>query len=118
MDDEDRPLPAAGPDVTAQKRVRGVFALMRSGHGEKAGRLVHHDDVPVFVHDLEPSLQYGREAAPYFQNVTRLNGMAGDAADFAVEVHPALLQHLSQRPAGRSWHRDSEGFENDGLGGG
>jgi hypothetical protein len=44
--------------------------------------------------------------------------MAGDAADFAVEVHPVLLQHLSQRPAGRSWHRDSEGFENDGLGGG
>jgi len=82
--------------VTAQECMRGVFVLVRRSHGQEAGRFVYDDHVPVFVHNLETSLQCGGETASNFQNIARPDGMACDTADFTVEAHTALLQHLPQ----------------------
>jgi hypothetical protein len=99
MDDEDRPLTAAGLSTAAEKGVCRIFGFVGSGHREEPVRLVDDDNIPVLVNDFEPSCEQGWQAAADFQNITGTDGLLREAADLAIEAYTALLKHLPQGPA-------------------
>ena len=94
-------LQAQGVVLDAPQRRVLIVDPGRRGHGQEAGRLVHDEDVLVFVKDAERAAGAREGLAVRVEGDTRALGdlAARLAHPRAVDAHLSLLDHLPRLPA-------------------
>src|SRR5262249_10751824 len=111
VDDEEAAPRQLGVHVVEEQAVDVRFALAGGGDGEKAGRLVDHEEIVVLVDQTERGWERHGAMPPERDADGRIDGNPAVPDGSPVDFHAAVLEPLLQARAGRLGELRSETLE-------